>query len=305
VLRLNEELLAEFGHSWWAGRPDPEAQLRKRQQIQPRLEAVLHAMAESAAGSPLVVKEPRINSLLPLWGPVIDGLLHPVLVLRDPVEIALSHSRRDGTAPVHALAAWEVQMATVLEWLDGRTVSVAPYAQLLERQSLVTEVVAAASSRLEPASAEQVDPGAASAALDAGLRHETAGAAAHAEYLTARQTDLWDFLGSLPAGDIVLSAPQDLCSPSESALLAVRQESRQIDFATTHSEVCLQLEETNAKLKELEGNLSQSRNELERAEARHAAEVAEIANSLSWRITAPLRRLRRPAPSRDKSPPVL
>ena len=303
MLRLNEELLAEFGHSWWAGRPDPEAQLRKRQQIQPRLEAVLQAMAESAAGSPLVVKEPRINSLLPLWGPVIDGLLHPVLVLRDPVEIALSHSRRDGTTPVHALAAWEVQMATVLEWLDGRTVSVAPYAQLLERSSLVTKVVAAASSRLEPASAERVDPGAASAALDSGLRHEMAGAGAHAEYLTARQTELWDFLSSLSAGLVELSVPADLCRPSEAALVAMHQESRQIDFANTHRDVCLRLEEAAAKLTELEQSRAQTRNELERSEARHAAEVAAITSSVSWQITAPLRRLRGPAPT-DKSPPV-
>ncbi|HEX5526402.1 MAG TPA: hypothetical protein VFX44_04270 [Solirubrobacterales bacterium] len=297
VLRLNEELLAELGHSWWADRPDPEAQLRERERIQPRLEAVLRAMAESAAGSPLVVKEPRINSLLPLWGPVLDNVLHPVLALRDPVEIALSHNRRDGTTPAHALAAWEVQMATVLEWLDGRTVSVAPYAQLLERPQLASELVAAASAHLEPASAARIDPGAASAALDAGLRHEMAGAAAQAEYLTARQTELWDFLRSLPAGEVELSAPQELRSPSEAALIAVHKESEQIDFAATHGDVCRQLEEAGARLTELEQSRAQARNELERAEARHAAEVAEIANSVSWRITAPLRGVAKPRAS--------
>lgn len=291
VLDLNEDLLAELGCSWWAGRPDPEAQLRERKRIQPRLEAVLQAMADSAEGSPLVVKEPRINSLLPLWGPVIDGILHPVLAVRDPVEIALSHARRDGTTTAHALAAWEVQMAAVLEWLDGRTVSVVPYAQLLERPQLAAEIVAAASSHLDAAVAERLDPGAASAAIDAGLRNEVAGAA-HGEHLTARQAKLWSFLRSLPAGDVELGAPRELCSPSEAALSAVRKESQQIDFATAHREVSLRLEETNAKLTELEQNLARTRNELERAEARHAAEVAAIVASVSWQITAPLRRLR-------------
>lgn len=292
MLRLNEELLAELGCSWWADRPDPSEQLAERERIQPHLEAVLQAMTESAGGAPLVVKEPRINSLLPLWGPVIDGVLYPVLAVRDPVEIALSHSRRDGTTAGHALAAWEVQMASVLEWLDGRTVSVTPYAQLLERPQLATEIVAAAIARLEPGADVSLDPEAAGAALDAGLRHERSSAATHAEYLTACQAELWAFLSSLPAGEVELSAPRDLRSPSESALMAVRQESRQIDFAATHSQVCQRLEETNAKLAELEQSLAGARNELERAEAQHAAEVAEIANSLSWRITAPLRRLR-------------
>lgn len=297
VLRLNEELLTELGHSWWADRPDPEAQLRERERIQPRLEAVLTAMVESASGVPLVVKEPRVNSLLPLWGPLLDSALHPVLALRDPVEIALSHSRRDGTTPAHALAAWEVQMATVLDWLDGRTVTVAPYARLLERPRLADELVAAASAYLAPAAAERIDPGAASAALDASLRHETAGATAHAEYLTARQAELWDFLGSLPAGDVELSAPPELHSPSEAALIAVRKESEQIDFAATHSDVCRQLEEAGARLTELEQSQARARNELEQAQAQHAAEVAEIANSVSWRITAPLRGFSKPPAS--------
>lgn len=292
VLRLNEELLTELGHSWWADRPDPEEQLRRREQIQPRLETVLEAMRDSAGGAPLAVKEPRINSLLPLWGPVVGGVLHPVLAVRDPVEIALSHGRRDGTTAAHALAAWEVQMATVLEWLDGRTVTVAPYADLLARPQLATEIVAAASSHLEPRARAGLDPGAASAALDAGLRHERASAAAHAEYLTARQAVLWSFLDSLPAGDVELSAPQDLRSPSDAALQAVRKESAQIDFAATHRDVCSQFEKANERQADLEQSLAGSRNELERAEARHAAEVAEIADSLSWRITAPLRRLR-------------
>ena len=35
--------------------------------------------------------------MMPLWQPVIEGVLHPVVVIRDPVEIARSLRLRDGT----------------------------------------------------------------------------------------------------------------------------------------------------------------------------------------------------------------
>lgn len=314
VLELDEELLAELGCSWWAGRPDPAAQLARREQFEPRIAAVLEAMLGRSGDRPLAVKEPRVNSLLPLWGPVADGVLHPVLAVRDPVEIALSQARRDSTTPAHALASWEVQMATVLAWLQDRTVTVAPYGRLLARPELGAEMIASASAHLEPRRRGAVSADAAAEAFDPGQRNEAPGERAHAEYLTARQRELWEFLDSLPAGDVALDAPAALRSPSEAALAAVGKECELIDFAAEHGRVARLLKEagergteaaaelarlaeevarSKERVRELEAEQAQSDEQLAASEARHAADVAAVERSLSWRITRPLRGLRR------------
>lgn len=293
VLDVNEALLAELGCSWWADFPDPQLQLDARERFEPRLRAVLEQMKGAAGGAPLVVKEPRINSLLPLWGPVLDGLLHPVLAIRDPLEVALSHARRDGTSRAHALAAWEVQMAMLLQWLDGRTVTVAPYEDLVANPARAAELVSLGSAHLAPTFAARVDSSAALTALDPNLRHEAAGAAAHAENLTYRQSELWEFLRSLPFGEVELAAPAALQTPSEAAVAAVGRESERVALAGEHEKVVARLGELNESVAQLEGKLEEERNHLAAVEARHATEVAAIFDSLSWRITAPLRRLRR------------
>jgi hypothetical protein len=293
VLRLNEALLAELGCSWWADSPDRGRQLRERERVVPQLKEVLEAMRAAAPGVPLVVKEPRINALLPLWAPAIEGLLHPVLVVRNPIEIALSHARRDGTTRPHALAAWELQMATLLDWLDGRTVTVAPYAELIRRSGLAVETIAVASAHLEPGLTEGVREAAARGALDPSLRHHAVDEGAHAENLTARQQELWEFLRALPPGDVELAAPEELRSAGEAALAAVRKESEQVAFACEHEKVVGQLEELNVAVAALESALAASREHLAEVQVRHAEEVEAIFASKSWRLTSPLRRLRR------------
>jgi hypothetical protein len=243
VLRLNEDLLAAFDCSWWAAQPDPARQLAARDQFEPRIAATLAAMKANAHGKPLVVKEPRINSLLPLWGPVIDGGLHPVLTVRDPVEIALSQARRDGTTPAHALAAWEAQMATLLDWLQGRIVTVAPYRELLASPTAAADLIAEASAHLLPAFRGEVTAGAASKAIHPQQRNEVADVAESSEYLTARQSELWKFLASLPLGDLVIDAPEALRTPAPASLEAIAKQNEQIDFATEHQSLAARLKE--------------------------------------------------------------
>lgn len=314
VLELNEALLAELGCSWWAGCPDPAEQRARREEWAPRIEAVLESMLARSGGRPLAVKEPRVNSLLELWGPVAGGVLHPVLAVRDPVEIVRSQARRDRTTPAHAVASWEVQMAAVLDWLQGRTVTVAPYARLLERPEGAVELVAAASAHLLPQRRSGVGPEGAAAALDPQQRNEAGESRAHEEYLTAKQCELWKFLASLPAGDVEIDAPAALRNPSAAAVAAVAKESELIDFAAEHGRVAALLKEAGERGTEAAGELRRLANEVERsnerasrleaeragareqlaaAETRHAAEVTAIASSVSWRITKPLRLLRR------------
>jgi hypothetical protein len=293
VLRLNEELLAELGCSWWAGVPDPELQFRQRGRMAPRIEVVLETMRGAAAGAPVLVKDPRINSLLPLWAPALEKRLHPVLAVRDPVEIGFSHGERDGTSPAHAIATWEVQMTMLLDWLDERVVTVAPYGQLVARPQLAGEVVARVAAKLEPSLATVVDPAAAASALDPQLRNHASSEADRAESLTRRQAELWEFLQSLPLGDVELHVPASLRTPGEAALAAVAREGERVALATEHGKVVGRLEEATATIARLERARAEAAARLADVEARHTAEAEAIFSSASWRLTAPLRRLRR------------
>jgi hypothetical protein len=281
VLEANELTLAELGSAWWAESPDPAAQREARGRLEPRLEAALAQIVGAAGERPVAVKEPRINSLLTLWAPLLDGYLHPVLAVRDPVEVAHSLARRDGISPAHALAAWEVHTTAVLDWLDGRAVTVAPFAELVERPELAAELVGGAAAQITPSRSRHLDPKAAPAALDPGLRHGNAADHRQADWLTERQAELWSFLASLPAGELQMRAPASARTPSLAATRALQAEGEHIRSATARAAELERLAEANARI----GELSRS---LERVEAERAA---EIAGSAIWRITAPMRGL--------------
>jgi hypothetical protein len=64
-----------------------------------------------------------------------------VVVIRDPIESARSLSRRDGTPLPLGLAMWELHMASLLGHLNGRLVTVVPYARLMEEDGLAERIV--------------------------------------------------------------------------------------------------------------------------------------------------------------------
>jgi hypothetical protein len=307
ILKINEQLLRDFGCSWWSDAPTPEEQLRHREEVVPRLQVTLESLIVAAGSAPVVIKEPRINGLLPLWRPVIDGVLHPVLTVRDPLEIALSHAHRDGTSMGHALAAWEGQTMLVLQWLDGRTVTIAPYAQLTSRPELATKLVRAAGDHIDPTRTGRLRPSTASSALRQELRRQAAGDLDPDEYLTRRQAALWEYLRKLSLGDVRVEIPRQLRQPSVAAQAAMRKESEHVELREAHAALTRQhsdLKERAAMLEQRFADATVFAHQAvaaaaERAEAaaeaeeRSARELASLESSASWRITAPLRRFKR------------
>jgi hypothetical protein len=324
VIETNEAALASFGRDWWADAPPVTEQEERREEIEPRLRAVLKSLIRAAEGAPVAIKEPRINSLLPLWAPVVDGVLHPVVALRDPIEVALSHGSRDGTSTAHALAAWEFQMMQVLDWLEGKTATIAPYATLLADADLATTIVVDATSHFRPALAEQVDPSRAPSVFRPDLRKEDSSRLAKEEYMTPRQIALWEFLRELPAGDNRVESPAALREPGGAAAAIMRVESERVRVRAENDRRGNELNVVKSRVAELDWQLSQAkeilawketllagaqeshrvveeraasdREELARTRgelARAQAEIAELRGSASWRLTAPLRAARR------------
>jgi hypothetical protein len=302
ALEVDEELLARFDCDWWADAPAVEEQLPHRAEVVPRLRAIVAALVSSAGGAPVVLKEPRISGLLPLWWPALDGVLHPVLAIRDPLEVALSHSERDGTSIPHALASWEAQTTTMLEQLDTEEATIAPYAQLTTRSEAASEVVEAAAAHLDSRRAGLVRPGDAGSALQPELRRQDAGELDQADHLTARQLLLWEYARSLPLGRARLEPPAELRAPSTVARETTRNESERVRLREAHAKLVDELGKASGRIAELERRLEEAaerladvtalaRREAESAD-RKGRELAGLQKSASWRLTAPLRHLK-------------
>jgi hypothetical protein len=135
VFTENERILAESGGSW-IDPPSAEALLAHGEQTRAALRELLEQMCLESPGNPIAVKDPRIGVLIAVWKPAFQDLLHPVIVVRHPVEIAMSLSRRDATPIPVVIAAWELHMAGLLAALQGEPVTVVQHAELLEQPEL-------------------------------------------------------------------------------------------------------------------------------------------------------------------------
>ncbi len=227
VYRTNEAVLEELDASWFDP-PTPE-QMKAAPHLRADVGSALDLLIGTAANAPVVLKDPRIGVLLDLWGPALEGRLHPVLVVRPPTEVASSLATRDGTPRAFGLAEWEIHLTRVLRYLRGRTVTVAPYTGLLADPSRASLVVNAAAGHLDASRRALVDAAKAPAAMIGDLRRHRTDPGELAECLTAAQNRLWRTLSGLPLGDQVIELPEDFTGePSRAALEAARDETRRL-----------------------------------------------------------------------------
>jgi hypothetical protein len=283
VFAENERILAESGGSW-IDPPSAEALLANGEQTSASLRELLEQMCLESPGNPIAVKDPRIGVLLPVWKPAFQDVLHPLLVVRHPVEIAMSLSRRDATPIPVVIAAWEVHMAGVLAALQGEPVTVVQYAQLLEQSELARQIVAEVSERLDPALRQAVDSSLAADSHDPELRRNRAVADEPGTRLTAFQEDLWHHLSELPCGTVILQTPERFLTSTRASREAVAGEHERIE---TISRMRIELQAAIGQRDANESTLKATQAELERLKSL----IDAIARSLSWRVTRPLRSL--------------
>ena len=107
VVDLNKRILARFG-SWGAGWAsiDPEQLLNLTRVIERTRKLISH---EFAGADLIVLKDPRICRLLPLWTCALEKEGYRsahVLALRNPAAVADSLERRDGLGTKATLLSW-------------------------------------------------------------------------------------------------------------------------------------------------------------------------------------------------------
>jgi hypothetical protein len=316
IMHANERLLSRLGGDWFD--PPPETtQLRARSWAMPLLRAELERVIRDAQGAPVVIKDPRIGVMMPLWEPILADRLHPLIVIRNPVEVARSIWQRDGT-PIHCgLGAWELHMTGLLRCLDGRDVTIARYAALLQDRRLGSRLVGSIAALMEPIAGDFVRPDEASDALDVGLRHHRAVMADNDEMLTTRQREVWTYLSSMACGEHRLDAPPALRAASTAAQAAIQAETDRRANAHWHDRIAGELAAVTARTAVLEKELSRARSQVadlaaevaaqrERANVSLAAQrdaeqrARDLQASASWRLTAPLRILKRALPPRKR-----
>ena len=200
VASLNDEMLAAGGSSWadWtrfdADRLAPAALAAFR----PRMEAVLRA--EYGDAKLLVLKDPRLSRLLPIWQPALAAMgatSCALVALRHPAAVARSLAARDGFPQEMSLLLW------LRHVLDAERVTRGMARDFVSYDALLADwrgTVARAGARLGLNWPVAADAGAADVAgfLDEGLRHARAEAfASSSAYAEVWTRHAWQALSAL------------------------------------------------------------------------------------------------------------
>jgi hypothetical protein len=282
VYRANEQILAHLEGTWFDTPGESEQLSLELESVRP-LREVLEQLLSTAGQSPLAVKDPRIGMLMPLWWPLLAGVLHPVMVVRHPLEIALSLERRDGTALPVGLAMWELHLTRLLDALDGQRVTVVPYGRTLQESHLAARLVGEASAELQPELRRAVRPAEAASALEPALRRSRQDSLTSTHWLNAGQERLWGLLDSLEPGTVLLGTPAWARQASDEARTLTRHEKRRqrtmLELGARVEQAGRDLADRDRLLAEQNGALAEGARRLAAASTRSGALETQLTSA--------------------------
>lgn len=170
LVRFNNALLKRLDRTWSDARPLSRISFEDSKWSELRAEANALLLAQCDDSGSMVFKDPRVCRLLPFWLPIFDAYdTRYVFVVRNPLEIAASLSRRNGSERGHAEALWMAHVFECFAALGARPLMAVRYEDLLV-DSVRTAASLSAWLGLGPASATSL----VAAELDSGLRHHRA-----------------------------------------------------------------------------------------------------------------------------------
>jgi hypothetical protein len=175
LMHLNNALLTQMGRTWWypppAGEQDYEAVAARITITRPQARRAFRRVHRTV---PWVWKDPRTSVLLPYWRSVLGDRLAAVVVVRNPIEVAVSMQRRHGVPVSFGVALWERYNRLILLHSAGLPVLVTRYDDLVDDPAAWSEgartFLAGLGMRLDDTSGTLV---AARDFVDADLRHST------------------------------------------------------------------------------------------------------------------------------------
>ncbi len=172
IASLNDEMLAHYRGRWdspplfapnWAHDDAASAYAARARD----------ALSELYASDAYVLKDPRMSLLLPLWRQVVDARTCAVVIVREPLEVAASLTRRNDLPTISGLALWAAYYRALLADLEGVAVHICRYTDLVNDPASVLADVHA-SLRAWDVLSEDVDLTSAIASIRPDLRRNNA-----------------------------------------------------------------------------------------------------------------------------------
>jgi hypothetical protein len=288
----NDAILAYFGATWDAPPRLPEGWEDDSGLPDRGAASKLLAAAYPRSG-PSVWKDPRVSLLLPYWRKVLHAPIAAVLVWRDPVAVARSLQRRNGTSLPYGVALWERYNRSAVANLAQTDTYVLDYDAMIEDPA---SCVSGLSSWLASTGTFDGMPAwdheRALSVVTADMRHQSVGTPdTNDRIVLDEQRRLGEHLSELAGGHRTL--PQVPCdeSPWTEAIFDAQRSSNPLELK--------KLEESNAQrdwyvsaLADTHSDLATARVELDAARAELVGAsngLAALKASSSWRITAPVR----------------
>jgi hypothetical protein len=171
IVRANDDVLAHFGGRWDSPPEFAPGWSEDAAAIE-FVNASRAVLSELFENDHYVLKDPRISILLPLWRQITNDQGCAVVIVRDPLEVAASLTRRNGLPTLTGLALWAHYNRTMLRDLHGARVHVCNYADLVENPDAVLTDIAA-SLRAWGEGGEELDLATAIASIHPELRRNT------------------------------------------------------------------------------------------------------------------------------------
>ncbi len=231
LMEVNDALLERLGGAWDAPPPDTNVAVDLddlRQRAREEFDATYD-------GDHFVFKDPRVSLLLPFWRAVLgDRASAAIVVLRNPLDIAMSLLHRNRLAVSYSLALWEHYLRTVVRDVAGMPVLVVDYDALVDEPDATTACLRSfLDARGELTSV--TDEAAIGVFLADGLRHSRSDRARldADTRVTDEQRALHDATVDLVGAHDAFTAPElGQPSPSTPVLLAARRAPTTPELAT-------------------------------------------------------------------------
>lgn len=180
VVRFNDDLLKHLGRHWADPKPLPPDWVAQCEAtpLSSRIVALMHEEAAQASGqgSRMIIKDPRLSRLMPLWKAVLSsqGMEATCLITcRSPIDVHRSLHARDRVTRDHALELWLAYMLDAEASTRGWARRVVHYDQLMSDWRHTLEGVVPLIGGPDAIDLDRRGP-AIEAFLDAGLRHHSA-----------------------------------------------------------------------------------------------------------------------------------
>jgi hypothetical protein len=131
LMHLNNALLGQMGRTWWYPPPAGEGYDDVARAVTTTPTRARRAFRRVHPSVPWVWKDPRTSVLLPFWRHTLGRRLAAVVVVRNPLDVALSMQRRHGITVNFGVALWERYNRLILGHSAGLPVLVTRYDDLV------------------------------------------------------------------------------------------------------------------------------------------------------------------------------